>query len=228
MGIQDQSIKRKTMAVIMLTSVAGLLLTAAAFTVYDLATYRQNRVQSLSATAAIIADHSSAALVSRDAKDGRATLASLRADPRVVAAALYDGQGHLFVRYSARFPAAGFPSAPGNDGWRSEGGQVTLIQPVMEGGVRVGTLYLKSEVMQLYARLRFFGGMATLVLLSSALVALAISTLLQQRVTRPILALAEVARNRFRAGRLFPARAKGQRGRDRVADRRLQWDARAH
>jgi PAS domain S-box-containing protein len=195
MGIQDQSIKRKTMVVIMLTSVAGLLLTAAAFTVYDLATYRQNRVQSLSATAAIIADHSSAALVSRDAKDGRATLASLRADPRVVAAALYDRQGRLFVRYSARFPAASFPSAPGNDGWRSEGGQVTLIQPVMEGGVRVGTLYLKSEVIQLYARLRFFGGMATLVLLSSALVALAISTVLQQRVTRPILALAQVARN---------------------------------
>ena len=44
MGFKDQSIKRKTMAVIMLTSVAVLLLTAAAFTVYDLATYRQNLV----------------------------------------------------------------------------------------------------------------------------------------------------------------------------------------
>ena len=42
MALRDQSIKRKTTAVIMLTSVAGLLLTAVAFTVYDLVTYRQN------------------------------------------------------------------------------------------------------------------------------------------------------------------------------------------
>ena len=102
MGYQDQSIKRKTMAVIMLTSVAVLLLTAAAFTVYDLVTYRQNLVHSLSATAAIIADHSSAALACRDEKDARATLASLRADPRIVAAALYDAHGNLFVRYPAQ------------------------------------------------------------------------------------------------------------------------------
>ena len=81
MGIQDQSIKRKTMAVIMLTSVAVLLLTVVAFTVYDLVTYRQNLVHSLSATAAIIADHSGPALALRDEKDARATLASLRADP---------------------------------------------------------------------------------------------------------------------------------------------------
>ena len=40
MRFKDQSIKRKTMAVIMLTTVAVLLLTAAAFTVYDLVTYR--------------------------------------------------------------------------------------------------------------------------------------------------------------------------------------------
>jgi PAS domain S-box-containing protein len=193
MGIQAQSIKRKTTAVIMLTSVAALLLTVVAFTAYDLATYRQNRMQSLSATAAIIADHSSEALALRDAKDARATLTSLRADPRVVAAALYDGQGHLFVQYPTQAPAATFPPTPGKDGWRTEEGQVILIEPVIEGGARVGTLYLKSEVLHLYARLRFYGGTALVVLFGSALVALVISTILQRRITRPILALAQVA-----------------------------------
>jgi PAS domain S-box-containing protein len=195
MGIRDESLKRKTTAVMMLTTMAVLLLTAVAFTVYDLVTYRQNRVQSLSATAAIVADHSSAALASGDKKDGRDTLASLRADRRILAAALYDGQGRLFVSYPVLVPAGTFPPAPGNDGWRSEGGQVILIQPVMEDGARLGTLYLKSEVLRLYPRLRFYGGTVLLVLLASALVALAISTVLQQRVTRPILALAQVAKD---------------------------------
>ena len=121
------------MAVIMLTSVAVLLLTTVAFTVYDLLTYRQSLVHSLSATAAILADHSISALTFRDEKDARATLASLRADPRIVAAALYDNRGNLFVRYPAQAPASAFPQTPGKAGHWFEGGRLVLVEPVMEG-----------------------------------------------------------------------------------------------
>jgi PAS domain S-box-containing protein len=194
MGFKDQSIKRKTMAVIMLTTVAVLLLTAAAFTGYDLLAYRQSLVHGLSATAAILADHSTAALALRDEKDAQATLASLRADPRIMAGALYDGRGSLFARYPAQAPVGGFPSAPGKGGYRYEGGRVILFEPVMDGGMRLGTLYLKSDPHPLYVRLRFYGGIALLVLFGSILVALVISNGLQRRITRPILALEEVAR----------------------------------
>jgi PAS domain S-box-containing protein len=194
MGIRNQSIKRKTMAVIMLTSVAVLLLTAVTFTLYDLVTYRQNLVHSLSATAAIIADHSGPALAARDQKDARATLASLRADPFIVAAALYDSQGKLFVRYPVQAPVSAFPQNPGKGGYRFEGGRLLLFEPVGEGGGKLGMLYLRSDLHPLYVRLRFYGGIALLILFGSALVALAISNTLQRRVTRPILALAEVAK----------------------------------
>jgi PAS domain S-box-containing protein len=89
---------------------------------------------------------------------------------------------------------SGFPSAPGKGGNRYEGGRVILFEPVMDGGVRLGTLYLKSDPHPLYVRLRFYGGIALLVLLGSILVALVISNGLQRRITRPILALEEVAR----------------------------------
>jgi PAS domain S-box-containing protein len=194
MGIQDQSIKRKTMAVIMLTSVAVLVLTVVAFTAYDLVTYRQNLVQGLSAMAAIIADHSGPALAIRDEKDARATLASLQPDRRILAAALYDRQGKLFSGYPAQAPVSTFPKAPDKGGYRFKGGRLFLFEPVVEGGERVGMLYLESDLQTLYARLRFYGGIALLILFGSALVALAISNTLQQRVTRPILALAEVAK----------------------------------
>jgi len=194
MGTQDQSIKRKTMVVMMMTSVAVLLLTATAFTVYDLATYRSNLARSLAGAAAIIADHSSAALTFRDERDARATLASLRADPRIVAAALYDRQGNLFARYPAQAPLNEFPAVPGNGGWRSEGGRVIVFEPVMEGGARLGTLYLKSSLHPLFRRLQMYGGMVLPILVGSVLVALALSNALQRRITRPILALAEVAK----------------------------------
>jgi PAS domain S-box-containing protein len=194
MSFQDQSIKRKAMTVIMLTSVAVLLLTATAFTVYDLATYRQNLAGSLSATAAIIADHSTMALTLRDAQDARATLASLRADPHIVAAALYDRQGNLFARYPIQAPDSGFPPAPATVGWRSEGGRVLVFMPVTEGSARLGTLYLRSSPYPLYRRLQMYGGLVLTILCGSVLVALALSSALQRRITRPILALAAVAK----------------------------------
>ena len=194
MSFQDQSIKRKAMSVIMLTSVAVLLLTATAFTVYDLATYRQNLAGSLSATAAIIADHSTAALTLRDAQDARATLASLRADPRIVAAALYDRQGKLFARYPLQAPDREFPPALARVGWRSEGGRVLVFMPVTEGSARLGTLYLRSSPYPLYRRLQMYGGLVLTILCGSVLVALAISNTLQRWITRPVLALAAVAK----------------------------------
>ena len=195
MGIRDQSLKRKTMAVIMLTSVTGLLLTAVAFTVYDLVTFRQNVAGSLASTAAILAEHSSAAVALRNEKDARAALASLRADPRIEAAALYDRQGNLFVHYPAEAPASAFPPVAAEHGYRFEGARLVMFEPVVEGGARLGTLYLKSSLRPLYVRLRFYGGVALPILFGAVLVALIISTVLQQRVTRPILALAQVAQD---------------------------------
>src|SRR5208337_108120 len=112
MGAQAQSIKRKTTLVIMATSVAVSLLTATAFTVYDLIAYRQNLLHSLSATAGVVAEHSAGALAFRDEQEARATLALLRADPRITAAALYDRQGNVLVRYPAQAPVSEFPPAP--------------------------------------------------------------------------------------------------------------------
>ena len=69
-----------------------------------------------------------------------------------------------------------------------------VFEPVSEGGVRLGTLYLKSDPQPLYVRLRFYAEIVLLILCGSVLVALIISNALQRRITRPILALAEVAK----------------------------------
>ena len=192
MGIQYQSIKRKTVAVIMLTSLAVVVFTLVTLAAYDLVTYRQNLVQRLGVMAAVIADHSGPALARRNEQDARATLGSLRADQRILAAALYDKKEKLFVGYPAQAPVNLFPPAPGRIGHPFEGGGLILFEPVVEGE-RPGTLYLRSDFHPLSARLRFYGGIVLLVMLGSGLVALAISNALQRQITRPILALAEAA-----------------------------------
>src|SRR5882672_77161 len=194
MAFQNLPIKRKVMAVIMLTSVVALLLTTTAFMVYDFLSYRQTLVRTLSTTSSIIADESTAALAFKNESDAQQILGALKADSHIVAAALYDELGRLYVRYPPETPISGFPPEPGQTGFHFEPGYVTYFQPVVEKSGWLGTLYLKSDVLALYERLRLYGGIALLVLFGSVLVALAISTALQRRITEPILALAHSAR----------------------------------
>jgi PAS domain S-box-containing protein len=151
-------------------------------------------VRSLSGSAAVLADNSVAPLALKDGAAARASLASLRADPRIVAAALYDNQGNLFAHYPAKEPTSALPSSPERPGYRFEAGHLMIFHPVTDGTQRLGTLYLKSGHYPLYVRLRLFGGIVLLVLVGSIIVALVIANVLQRRITDPVLALAEMAK----------------------------------
>ncbi|HVM48714.1 MAG TPA: PAS domain S-box protein [Candidatus Acidoferrum sp.] len=195
MSFQDQSLKRKAMAVMMLTAVAVLVLSAVAYTVQDLISYRQHLAQSLSGTAAVLADNSVAPLALKDRAAASNCLASLRADPRVVAAAIYDSRGRVFARYPAQGPAVDVPPSPGAPGYRFQDGHLILFEPVEENHQDLGTFYLKSGHYPIVARLRLFGGVVLLVFLGSMGVALVIANALQRRITQPVLALAETAKH---------------------------------
>lgn len=194
MGFQDQSIKHKTMAVMMLVAVAVLVLSAVAFTVYDLLNYRQVLGRNLSATAAIIAEHSAELLSAGKADELPAALSLLHTDTRIAAAALYDNQGRMLARYPAQRPESAFPARPERSGQRFEGARLILFEPVMEKSTRVGTLYILSDPHRLFQRLQAYGGIVLMILFGSMLAALGLSLALERRITRPILALASTAR----------------------------------
>lgn len=194
MSFQDLPIKRKVMTVILLTSLTALLLTAATFTVYDWVTCRQTMIQNLATSGAIAANNSTAALLFTDEENARQNLRALKADPNIVAAALYDRKGHIYVRYPSDALITRFPLKPGPLGYRFESGRLVYWLPVTEGGRLAGTLYLQSDLRALYQRPRLYAGIALVILLGSVLVALGISSSLQRGITNPILALVESAR----------------------------------
>lgn len=194
MTFSNLSIKQKVMAVAMSTSIIALALTVTAFLIYDLVTFRAAQVHNLSIIASITADNSTASLTFKTEKEARETLSSLKAEIHVDAAAIYDEQGNLFVRYPETAPITDFPLKPGRIGHHFEPGHVVFFVPVSEANNRLGTLYLKSDLRSVYGRLRLYIGIALLVMVGAVTVALAIANSLQQRITDPILSLAETAR----------------------------------
>ena len=112
-----------------------------------------------------------------------------------MAAALYDKNGKLFVKYPESQSVNAFPIVPEGDGYRFEHSSLVAFQPVVQGeNKRLGTLYLKSDLGAMYERLRLYASIALLVIIVSLLLAYLLSRTLQRQISRPILALAETAR----------------------------------
>src|SRR3954468_1215126 len=195
MALQDLPIKRKLVLVIMLTCVVALLLNALAFVVYELVTFRQILARDLATTGAIIADNSTAALAFQIQRDARQVLGALRADPHIVSAALYDKDGQLFMQYPLDAPTNSVSQVPAPDGIRFEGNHIVLWRPVAETTeVRLGTLYIKSDLAALRQKLWLYGLIVGLVLAGSIFIAFLMSEVLQRRISNPILGLTRMAR----------------------------------
>src|SRR5258705_10101187 len=152
MPLRDAPIRRKVMAIMLLTSGLALLLTCTAFLGYELLTFRATAVRELSTIGQIVAANSTAALAFRNPDDAREVLAALKAEPSIVAATLYDADGQVFSIYPDSLAGAAFPEAPERDGFRFEGARLIGFAPVVQGdNRRLGTLFLASDLRPLYA-----------------------------------------------------------------------------
>ncbi|HEV2692590.1 MAG TPA: PAS domain S-box protein [Verrucomicrobiae bacterium] len=188
------SIKRKVMLVIMLASATVLLVTVAAFMVYDVVTFRQNLARNLDTQARMIGENCNAALIFKNETDAEGILVSLRTEPHIVAAALYDDQGKLFVKYPANIPDGDLPAAAQGRSQHFGKNQLTIFLPIVQSGTHLGTLYLKSDLTALSQRQHLYGAISLFIIAGSLLVALWLSNTLQRRISNPIVALANTAR----------------------------------
>jgi signal transduction histidine kinase/ActR/RegA family two-component response regulator len=182
------------MRMIFLSSGAVLAVTTIAFCAYEFMTFRQTSVQQLQTLSQAIASNSTAALAFDNADDASTVLAAFKADPHIVAAALYDAHGKLFATYPRGLPAARFPSRAGATGYAFSRAELSGFQPVAEGSSRLGTLFVESDLGAMYTRIRLYGLIVFLVICISLPLAYLISRRLQHQLLHPILALAETTR----------------------------------
>src|SRR5881396_2563077 len=195
MSLRDWPIRQKLTAMLVLSSGLVLLLTSAALVGYQYWSFRQTMRSTLSVRGSILATNSTASLAFANDADARELLSALRADPHIVAAALYDRNGRLFATYPGDLPGGALPAAPGPDGYRFQRGNLIGFQPVAEaGGQRLGTLYLASDLAAVDATLRLSGVIAVAVLTVALLAAYLLSRVLQGAISQPVLLLAETAR----------------------------------
>ena len=204
--LRNISIRRKVTLVILLTSSTALVLACAAFTVYELVTFRHAVTAELTTVAEIIGANSTAALTFQDRRTGQEVLSGLATDERIVAACIYGRDGSVFARYNRDKTTKLASPAPRAPGPYFEEGQLLLFWPIMLDGEAIGIIHVRSSLHEMQLRLRRYLWIAALVLAASFLLALALSAKLQGLVSNPILELAKTARQ-ISAGKNYSVRA---------------------
>ena len=184
------------MVVMMFSTSVALLLAGAGLLSYELRDFRANLESNLATTARIIGSNSVAAVSFDDAQAAGETLMALRAEPQILAACIYRVSGEPFARYAGKGKKVDLPPAPGADGCTIAGDRMIRVSGIFDERerARVGTIYLVADCRGIRERIQSYAGLLGLVLLTSALVALALSATLQRYISAPILTLAGTAK----------------------------------
>ncbi len=193
-ALRDASIKWKLTLIIMCASTVALLLISAAFVTYEIITFRESMAGDISTLAEMTGLRSTAALTFDRKKDTEEILGALSVKPHIVAACIYNKDGKVYAQYPKNIPADSLPAAPGDPGPHFDKDSLGFFHPIKLDGETIGTLYLKSDLLELHDRLIKYGRIIALFMLASSFVTFLLSSLLRRVITEPISQLAEAAR----------------------------------
>src|SRR6266496_460447 len=185
--------KWKLTLILVATSVFSLLVSCSAFVWYDNYIFRQAVIQGLQSDANSLSAISPAAILSHNTNSLNRALEAL-ASKDIVAAAVYARDDTLLSQFN-KDGSEVIPRKPSRLQYSFEGDRLLIFRAVAADGVKVGTIYLKSDIgKQVHGRANRYTDIFIMVLLISCLVSFLASYKLQPLISRPIMDLARTAK----------------------------------
>ena len=179
----------------MLTSVVALVLACGAFLTYELVTFQRSMSRDLAILGDVIADNSTAALTFGDTEAVRGVLGSLKAQKHVLSACVYDAEDRPFATYQRELVEdAVWPAKARRDEFEKARRWVGVFRPVVLDRETIGTVYIRSDLLEMQERIRRYAAIIGVVLLAAVIVAFILSFMLQGAIAGPLLHRASVAR----------------------------------
>jgi signal transduction histidine kinase/CheY-like chemotaxis protein len=188
------TLRAKLTAIVMVTCTASILLACSIFTVYDLTTQEHSLANDLGTVADITGSNLTAALTFNDAKAAREVLSSLKTQTHVLEACVFKPDRTLFAAYSrdSSNQVLALPTRQ-SDGISVASDHMILFRQIRLDGEFLGTIYVKSDLAELHARITRFAEIIFAVLAISLLTAFLLAKRLQGVISEPILKLTRAA-----------------------------------
>lgn len=182
------------MMVILLTSAFVLLLTCAAFFIFEFYSFRKSIVQETRILAEMCAANSTAALAFENAEDAKEVLSTLKVNPNIVAAILFNERDSAFAIYPESLEVHKYAINKTLRGFRFSNSDLRGMVPVINHDKQLGYLFVVSDMNAMYDRFRLYALIVFCVIIVSLFFAYLLSRVLQQNISKPILNLASAAK----------------------------------
>jgi two-component system, sensor histidine kinase len=193
--LRDLSIRTKLILLTTACASLALLLSTAAFVLYNVRTFRASKVDELQSQARMLAFNSTAVLTFRDEAAAEQLLSSLHLNASVELAALYDNTGQCLARFGRQEGVRQqLPRLHDTSGYEfTTRGFLDLYEPVIDDGNLVGTLFLRSNMADLRQKISDYSRIVVVVLLCALATAVTLALILQRTISQPLVNLAETA-----------------------------------
>ncbi|MGH9750574.1 MAG: sensor histidine kinase [Candidatus Polarisedimenticolia bacterium] len=195
--LRDLPIRKRLVAIGVLSGAAVAVLLCVALAIHAVTTFRAGMIRGLTVQAGTLGYNLLTALLFDDRESAEKTLEALAADPHVIRAGLYGGDGTLFAIYRR---STGFPEAPPGvrsgppAGARFESDRLILSRPIEFNGQRIGHLVLESDLEELHGLMLRSARTMAILLAAAVGLSFVVASRLQRRISVPLLELARIAK----------------------------------
>jgi signal transduction histidine kinase len=193
--LQNYSIRQRLTYIIMSVSFISVVLTTLAITVIGIYNLRNNIIDELVVSASIVGDRNSAALAFDDKTQAENNLNVFSVKQSIVQACLYNKKGEFFARY-INLAQPQNTNCPTNMEERVVLGddRIEVMKPIIKMQDSIGSIYIESTLDEIKHYITKQSTIALTVALTSLLVSYLLAVNLQRTISRPILSLADTAR----------------------------------
>jgi len=193
--LNNLSIKRRLTLIIMAISSISVLITVLAISIIGVYNIRNNLIGELDVSASIVGDRNTAALVFEDNQRADENLNVFAVKQTIVQACLFNKDGAFFARYTNKIFGEKI-KCPNNVGqWKHiKNNHVEIMKPILKNEELVGYIYLEStlEEVEKYIEKQF--AVAFTIVVAGLLISYLLAINLQRSISRPILSLADTAK----------------------------------
>lgn len=192
--IRNLHVRTKLILLSAVTVGLALVLACAGFLLNDLRLLRDSKMRQLRMQAELLSFSSSVVVAMGQHHQADELLISLRSQPSIEMAGLYDAADRRVASYSVSVESRPPARLPQRDGIRTTArGDLEVFQPIMEQETRVGTVYLRTSMRDLWDQLSSYSRVSLLVMVIALGIAILFGSVMQNTVSKPILQLAEAA-----------------------------------
>lgn len=191
---QELAINSKLTLLVVLSGSVALLLSCIAFVTNDVRMIRSSMIEQMSILAEVLGSNSTAALSFDDAKTAGELLMSLKKQPSVELACIYDADGEVFATYHRGDSVPTIPAVPPPPGFQfTSDGYFNVSRKIQHDGDTIGTIYLHANMSELYDQIFWYVNIVAAVMIGSLAASILLSSRMQRAISAPIVRLAEAA-----------------------------------